>query len=133
MGGCATHEIDLGEKAPESKKDEVLLDIRNNLKKLEDYVIELRKEDTHYRTTKLIFMLNAIKEMSPLIRQIEDSSDSWDFYPIKPKFEEVFLSVERNDRDKCKNAIMDIREYFKNNKIPPKNIPVPGADGVTAK
>lgn len=127
MGVCCTKTNfnDLDDDEPKNHKDEVLFMIRNNLKDLEEYIVKLRKEDVHYKMTRLIFMLNCIKDLVPLIKKIEDSSDHFNFSSLKTKFEEVFRAIWRNDREKCVNSILDIEEFFKINQIPQKMLATP--------
>jgi hypothetical protein len=99
MGACGSHGENLNDSS-KTEKEDLLQSIRTNLKLMDEYIQKLRKEDVHYRMTKLIFMLNSIKEILPFIRNIEDSNSSNDFNPVKIKFEEIFSSIWRYDWDK---------------------------------
>jgi hypothetical protein len=109
MGMCSSHDENaLGNH--QGQKEEVLISIRNNLSKLEENIIKLRKEDVHYRMTRLMFLLNTLKDITPFIRVIEDSSSTLNLALVKDLFDEVFMSLWRNDRDNYEATFFQLRD-----------------------
>jgi hypothetical protein len=119
MGNCDTHQeiIYLNEEAPRNKKEEILLEIRNEFRKIEETIYRLRNEDVHYRMTKLIFMMNVIKELNPIIHVLENNKEKHDYQPLQEKIRELFTVFWKGEKDLFYHILFDINEFFVKNNI----------------
>ena len=123
MGGCnSTRDVaDIkndDEDTPKNSKEEILLEIRNQFAKIETYIYKLRNEDVHYRMTKMIFMLNAIKELTPVIKTLEESDDNYQYDVLKDKFNLLFENLWKGNKEKFYDGVIEISEFFTIHHIP---------------
>jgi hypothetical protein len=114
MGSCNSDQSEVIIKDKGNKSD-TLEFVKLNLTQIEEDIIRVRKEDVHYRMTRLIFLFNVMNDISPLIKTIEESSD-FDYLCIKDLFEEVFDKVNNNDKDKYKKCYNDLKKCINENK-----------------
>ena len=123
MGGCdSTRDVtDIkydDEDKPKNSKEEILLEIRKQFEKIESYIYKLRNEDVHYKMTKMIFMLNAIKELTPVIKTLEESDDNYQYDVLKDKFNLLFENLWKGNKEKFYDGVVEISEFFTINHIP---------------
>ncbi len=97
-------------------KEEVVQNIYAKLKKVEESIEKIRKEDVHYRMPRLMFMLNFLKEINPYLTMLEQSQENLDLEKIQEYFNELFEFLWKNDRDQFYYSIMKLSEYIKTNK-----------------
>ena len=66
----------------------------------------------------MIFMLIAIKELTPVIKTLEESDDNYQYDSLKKKFNILFENLWKGNKEKFYDGIVEISEYFTINKIP---------------
>ncbi len=93
------------------RKEDVLTIVRLKLKELENEIINLRKEDVHFRMTRLIFLLNCINELIPIIKDIEDGNDL-EYFMLRDCFDEVFDGINLNDRKKYARHYSELKRIL---------------------
>lgn len=103
---------------PKNKKEEILLNIRNQFSKMESYIYKLRNEDVHYRMTKLIFMLNAINQLNPVIKALEESVDNFNYEPLEKILNTLFENMWKGNKDAFYDNVIEATEFFHQNNIP---------------
>lgn len=103
---------------PKNKKEEILLNIRNQFKKMENYIYILRNEDVHYRMTKLISMLNSINQLNPIIKVLEESVDDFNYEPLEKILNNLFENMWKGNKDAFYDNVIEANEFFRQNNIP---------------
>lgn len=107
MGGCNSQHSDSLKDM--GNKPDTLFYIRKNLNELEENIVKLRKEDVHYRMTRLMFLLNVMKDLTPLIRIIENNNDNLDYNSITSSFNDIFISVWKNDKNEYYSSLIHLK------------------------
>lgn len=117
MGNCACGRGNgQSEESFNNGKNDVLAFITRSLGEMEEYLVKLRKEDVNYKMTKLIFFLNVMNEIKPIVRAVEDIAnvqDENDFNYVKSLFENIFANVYKYERDKCYEYIKLLEDFLK--------------------
>lgn len=113
MGTCGTH-TDSSDNFSLLRKEELLRAIRFNLHQMEEYIKKIKKEDVHYKMTKLLFLLNSTRHIIPFIKKIEESDEksNYDYILIGKYFDDAFMSVWKNDRDQFDKDFLTITQIF---------------------
>lgn len=118
MGNCSSHERpEVVYETPQPKEDlhreKVLGSVRKNLKALEEYIIKLRNEDVHFRMPRIIFLMNSLKDITPIIQKMENNpvlvSEA-----VMAQFDELFLRLWKNDRTEYIEALDQINNSLRN-------------------
>ena len=62
--------------------------------------------------TKMILMLNAIKELTPVIKTLEESDDNYQYDVLKDKFNLLFENLWKGNKEKFYDGVVEISEFF---------------------
>lgn len=113
MGACTEKQV---YKMEEKEQLEVLNNIKASLCELERFIHSIKTEDVHFRMSRYIFLINALKEISPYIKVMEVSGRQCDS-DVSLLFDEVFKAVKENDRVCYGKAMGGLKEYFKQGQV----------------
>jgi hypothetical protein len=98
MGNCGCREVEPTPVIQEenkiiSTKAEVLELVNFNLTQISCHIESLTRQEKVDRMDRLVFLKNSIRDFTPLIRKIEDTS-RLDYGRIKQLFEELFENMK---------------------------------------
>ncbi len=107
MGACSTRqEVILSNK----EQVEFLNQIKLLLNDLDVFVDNLKDEEVHYKMTRYLFILNAVKEIRPYLEIIE-SGRKCD-QEVKELLYFILDAVKKNNRKDYNKGVRDLKDYF---------------------
>jgi hypothetical protein len=122
MGNCNCNDIigkiDIEDTTPaqceheQSKKEVILTSIKSNLLEIEEYLRTVQKEDVYYKNIKLPLLLNAINDLTPYIKHLENAPDNIETFNLKEYFDNVFSSIWKYDKESYQSNLEQIKNFF---------------------
>ena len=111
MGVCSSRqEIVLSDK----EQVEFMNQIKVLLSDMDSYINQLKEQEVNYKMSRMIFILNCIKEINPFI-EIMETGRKCD-PAIKDLIVFILNSVKENDRKKYNSGIFELKKAFNETK-----------------
>jgi len=108
MGACNSNENNLVINEKE-EREEMLQSVLKEIKRLESLIENLNKRDIKYKMSQLLFLMDIIKEIQPVVKFIENNIN-YKFSSIKIIFIELLNAVESLNQQESYKLIKDLHK-----------------------